>query len=68
VDLVAWLIVADALATAARRRPDGPRTGARLAVVSLGVLAASILWGVLGPSRHGLPPAEPAPMSREAVP
>jgi len=63
--LVAWLILADALAAAARRRPAGPRTGARLAVVSLGVLALSILWGVLGPSRHGLPPAEPAPASRE---
>jgi hypothetical protein len=66
--LVAWLIVADALAAAARRRPDGPRAGARLAVISLGVLAASILWGVLGPSRHGLPPPGPAPVTSEAAP
>jgi ABC-type transport system involved in cytochrome c biogenesis permease subunit len=66
--LVVWLVVADALAAAARRRPDGPRTGARLAVASLGVLAVSILWGVLGSSRHGLPPAAPAPAIGEAAP
>ena len=66
--LVVWLVVADALAAAARRRPDGPRTSARLAVASLGVLTLSILWGLFGPSRHGLPPAEPAAAIREAAP
>jgi hypothetical protein len=65
--LVVWLVVADALAAAARRRPDGPRTGARLAIASLGVLAVSILWGVLGPSRHGQPPAA-VPAIGEAAP
>jgi ABC-type transport system involved in cytochrome c biogenesis permease subunit len=64
--LVAWLIVADALAAAARRRPDGPRTGARLALVSLGVLTLSILWGLLAPTKHGQPPVAPA--SHEAAP
>jgi len=64
--LVAWLVVADALAAAARRRPDGPRTGARLALVSLAALTLSILWGLLAPTKHGQPPVAPA--SHEAAP
>ena len=64
--LVAWLIVADALAAAARRRPDGPRTGARLALVSLAALTLSILWGLLAPTKHGQPPVAPA--GHEAAP
>jgi ABC-type transport system involved in cytochrome c biogenesis permease subunit len=64
--LVAWLVVADALARAARRRPDGPRTGARLALVSLGVLTLSILWGLLAPTKHGQPPVAAA--GREVAP
>jgi hypothetical protein len=59
--LVVWLIVADALAHAVRRRPDGGRLTAWLALVSLGVLTASILWGVFGVTRHGVPPTRPAP-------
>ena len=66
--LVVWLIVADALAAAARRRPDGPRTTARLAVVSLAVLTLSILWGIFGATRHGLPPVGPAPAAGEVAP
>ena len=53
--LVAWLIAADALAHAVRRRPDGGRVTAWLSVASLGVLAASMAWGLLGPSQHGVP-------------
>ncbi len=64
--LVAWLVVADALAAAARRRPDGPRTGARLALVSLAALTLSILWGLLAPTKHGQPPVAPA--GHEAAP
>jgi len=64
--LVAWLVVADALAAAARRRPDGPRTGARLALVSLAALTLSILWGLIAPTKHGQPPVTPA--SQEAAP
>jgi len=59
--LVVWLIVADALAYAVRRRPDGGRLTAWLALVSLGVLTASILWGLFGATRHGVPPTRPAP-------
>jgi hypothetical protein len=65
--LVAGLVVAAALARAARRRPDGPRTGARLALVSLGVLTLSILWGLLAPTKHGQPPATD-PLRHEAAP
>jgi len=59
--LVAWLITADALSQAARRRPEGGRTTAWLSLASLAVLAASMLWGLLGRSQHGVPPAAPAP-------
>jgi cytochrome b len=53
--VVAWLVIAARVAAAARSRPDGGRTTARLALVSLAVLAASIAWGVLGTTRHGKP-------------
>lgn len=66
--LVAWLIVADALAHAARRRADGPRVAAWLSLVSLVVLTASILWGIFGATRHGMPAAAAAPAAREAAP
>lgn len=59
--VVVWLIVADALAHAARRRPDGGRLTAWLSLVSLGVLTVSILWGLFGATRHGVPPMLPAP-------
>jgi ABC-type uncharacterized transport system permease subunit len=59
--LVVWLIIADAAAHAARRRPTGGRVTAWLAVASLGVLAVSILWGIFGDTRHGMPPAVRTP-------
>ena len=55
--LVAWLAVAALIGRAAARRPEGARTVAILSLVSLAVLTTSILWGVLGPSRHGAPAA-----------
>lgn len=68
--LVAWLVAADALAHAARRRPDGDRITAWLSIASLVVLAASILWGLLGRSQHGVPHVPPAPAAApsEATP
>ena len=67
--LVAWLIAADALAHAARRRAGGDRVTAWLALASLGVLAASILWGILGPSQHGVRHVPPVPPpTSEAAP
>lgn len=53
--VVVWLIVAERITATVRRRPDGARTTAWLALVSLAVLAASIAWGVLGATRHGKP-------------
>lgn len=64
--LVLWLIVADGLAHAARRRPDGGRVTAWLSLVSLGMLSISIVWGLFGDTRHGIPPTAVAPAS-EAV-
>jgi len=59
--LVVWLVIADAVAHAARRRPTGGRVTAWLAVASMGVLAVSILWGLFGDTRHGMPPAVRTP-------
>jgi cytochrome b len=71
--LVAWLIAADWLSTSARRRPDGGRVTAWLSVASLAILSISILWGVFGATRHGVPPAPhpaivgpPAPVAGDA--
>jgi hypothetical protein len=69
--LVAWLIIADALAYAARRRPGAARLTAWLSLVSLAVLTLSIVWGVFGTTRHGMPPAgssESAAEPSEAAP
>jgi len=54
--LVAWLVVAAIIARSLARRPDAARTIAWLSLVSFLVLTGSILWGVLGPTRHGVPP------------
>ena len=58
--LVAWLVAAAVAARVASRTGDGPRTAARLSLISFAVLTASILWGVLGTTRHGVPPEQPA--------
>lgn len=51
--MVIWLIAADAVALAMRRRPRGDRVTAWLAVVSLLVMVGWIAWGLAIPSRHG---------------
>ena len=65
--LVAWLVTAALLDRAASRRPDGPRTIALLSLVSLGVLTLSILWGLFGASRHGVPPRQTGPLPMPAA-
>lgn len=65
--VVAGLIAADALSHAARRRPDGGRITAWLALASLGLLSASILWGLLGKSQHGVPQTPPSPPAASEV-
>lgn len=64
--LVAWLVVAALVARSLARRPDAARTNAWLSLVSFLVLTGSILWGVLGPTRHGVPPGPAA--AHEAAP
>jgi len=67
--LVAWLVVAAAISRGTSRRPDGGRTTAWLSLVSFAVLTASILWGIFGTTRHGVPPLAPAPVAAsEATP
>ena len=67
--LVAWLVVAAAMSRAVRCRPDAARTRAVLSVVSLCVLVISIVWGLFGATRHGVPPVEIArPTVRGALP
>jgi hypothetical protein len=64
--LVAWLVAAALAARALARRPDAARVGAWLSLVSFAVLTASILWGVLGTTRHGVPPVHAAATSEAA--
>ena len=65
--LVTWLVVAAIAARAVSRRPGGARTVAWMSVVSFVLLTASILWGVFGPTRHGVPPVAPS-AAGEAMP
>lgn len=58
--LVAWLVTAAVAARLTSRRADGPRNAAWLSLVSFGVLTGSILWGIFGTTRHGVPPLHPA--------
>jgi hypothetical protein len=70
--VVVWLIVAAAASRAVSRRPDAARTTAWLSIVSFGMLTLSILWGLFGATRHGVPPgssrAAPAPITSGAAP
>ena len=67
--LVAWLVAAAIVSRGVARRPDGARTTAWLSLVSFAVLTGSILWGVLGSTRHGVPPVAPTPAATsEAAP
>ena len=58
--VVAWLVTAAIVVRVTQRRADGPRIAARLALVGFVVLTASILWGLFGATRHGVPPAAAA--------
>jgi len=64
--LVVWLAIAAVVARVASRRPGGARTMAWLSLVSFAMLTGSILWGVFGATRHGVPPAPSA--ASEAAP
>jgi ABC-type transport system involved in cytochrome c biogenesis permease subunit len=55
--MVGWLVGADAVALATRRRPAGDRIAAWLSVASLAILAGSLAWGLVAPTHHGMPAA-----------
>jgi hypothetical protein len=65
--VVVWLLTAAIATRATSRRADGPRTAAWLALASLAVLTGSILWGLFGATRHGVPPVAPAPRHEAAT-
>ena len=54
--LVVWLITAAVISRAVVRQASGRRITAVLSLISLCLLTASILWGVFGKTRHGMPP------------
>ncbi|MFY8222314.1 MAG: hypothetical protein ACOVJ6_10450 [Pirellulales bacterium] len=58
--LVGWLVAAAFVTRAVSRRPEAARVAAWLSLASFVVLTASILWGVLGATRHGVPPTHAA--------
>ncbi len=58
--LVTWLVAAAVISRLISHSPQGRRVTAILSLVSLALLTASILWGVLGTTRHGMPPQPPA--------
>jgi hypothetical protein len=58
--LVTWLVTAAVITRLISRRADGARTTAWLSLVSFLVLTLSILWGLVAPTRHGVPPLQPA--------
>ena len=65
--LVSWLIVAAVIARVVKQRPGGARTIVWLSLVSFAVLTGSILWGLFGDTRHGVPPVPASPRSEVAA-
>jgi ABC-type transport system involved in cytochrome c biogenesis permease subunit len=65
--LVSWLVVAAVIARAVQRRPGGARMIVWLSLVSFAVLTGSILWGIFGDTRHGVPPVPASPRSEVAA-
>ena len=65
--LVSWLIVAAVIARVVKQRPGGARTIVWLSLVSFAVLTGSILWGLFGDTRHGVPPVSPPAINEVAA-
>jgi hypothetical protein len=59
--LVLWLISGVVISRAVARQANGRRVTAVVSLVSLCLLTASILWGVFGSTRHGVPPQQTVP-------
>jgi ABC-type transport system involved in cytochrome c biogenesis permease subunit len=61
--LVSWLMVAAVIARTVKQRPGGARMIVWLSLVSFFVLTGSIVWGLFGATRHGMPPTPPSAIS-----
>jgi len=66
--LVAWLVSAECISRITCKRPSAASTAAGLSLVSFAVLTLSILWGLFGVTRHGVPPPRPLPLHSQHVP
>jgi ABC-type transport system involved in cytochrome c biogenesis permease subunit len=64
--LVSWLMVAAVIARTVKQRPGGARMIVWLSLVSFFVLTGSIVWGLFGATRHGVPPAPPSAINEVA--
>ncbi len=64
--LVSWLMVAAVIARTVKQRPGGARMIVWLSLVSFFVLTGSIVWGLFGATRHGVPPMPPSVINEVA--
>ena len=64
--LVSWLMVAAVIARTVKQRPGGARMIVWLSLVSFFVLTGSIVWGLFGATRHGMPPTPPSAINEVA--
>lgn len=64
--LVSWLMVAAIIARTVKQRPGGARMIVWLSLVSFFVLTGSIVWGLFGATRHGVPPTPPSAINEVA--
>jgi hypothetical protein len=64
--LVSWLMVAAVIARTVKQRPGGARMIVWLSLVSFFVLTGSIVWGLFGATRHGVPPTPPSAINEVA--
>lgn len=64
--LVSWLMVAAIIARTVKQRPGGARMIVWLSLVSFFVLTGSIVWGLFGATRHGVPPMPPSAINEVA--
>lgn len=56
--LMVWLVIVAIVARVMARSPHGSRRVAILSMISFGLLVMSIVWGLLGNTRHGMPPQQ----------
>jgi energy-coupling factor transporter transmembrane protein EcfT len=59
-------MVAAVIARTVKQRPGGARMIVWLSLVSFFVLTGSIVWGLFGATRHGMPPTPPSAINEVA--